>query len=86
MAIEAMGKRLIIKRVESEKRTSSGIVLTYDHTQSPRAEVVSVGDAVEIAVKTGDHIIPDWNKVAHTKHENQDYFIIDQSDILGRYV
>jgi co-chaperonin GroES (HSP10) len=86
MSIEAMGTRLVIKRVETEKKTSSGIVLQYDHTQSPRAEVVSKGNKVDINVDTGDNIIPDWNRVAHTKHENQDFFIIDQADILGRYI
>lgn len=84
--IEAIGKRLVIERVETEKRTSGGIVLQYDHTQSPRARVVSIGDEVSIRVTVGEEIVPDWNKVAHTKHENRDYFIIDQSDIFGRYV
>jgi len=86
MSIEAMGKRLVIKRVETEKKTSSGIVLSYDHTQSPIAEVVSKGDAVDINLNVGDRVIADWNRVAHTKHENQDFFIIDQADILGRYI
>jgi co-chaperonin GroES (HSP10) len=83
--IEAIGKRLVIERVETEKRTATGIVLQYDHTQSPRARIVSVGDEVTIQVAVGEEIVPDWNKVAHTKHENRDYFIIDQTDIFGRY-
>ena len=83
--IEAIGKRLVIERVEQEKTTAGGIVLQYDHTQSPRARVVSVGDEVTIRVAPGDQIVPDWNKVAHTKYENRDYFIIDQVDIFGRY-
>ena len=83
--IEAIGKRLVIERVETEKKTATGIVLQYDHTQSPRAKIVSVGDEVTIRVAVGEEIVPDWNKVAHTKHENRDYFIIDQTDIFGRY-
>ena len=83
--IEAIGRRLIIERVETEKKTTSGIVLQYDHTQSPRARVVSIGDEVTIRVTTGDEIVPDWNKVMHTKYNNRDYFIIDQADIFGRY-
>jgi co-chaperonin GroES (HSP10) len=83
--IEAIGKRLIIERVETEKKTTSGIVLQYDHTQSPRARVVSIGDEVTIKVATGEEVVPDWNKVMHTKFENRDYFVIDQTDIYGRY-
>ena len=83
--IEAIGKRLVIEQVETEKKTTGGIVLQYDHTQSPRARVVSIGDEVTIRVAVGEEIVPDWNKVAHTKHENRDYFIIDQLDIFGRY-
>jgi len=83
--IEAIGKRLIIERVETEKKTTSGIVLQYDHTQSPRARVVSIGDEVTIKVAVGEEVVPDWNKVMHTKFENRDYFVIDQTDIYGRY-
>ena len=83
--IEAIGRRLIIERVETEKRTATGIVLQYDHTQSPRARVVSIGDEVTIRVTAGEEVIPDWNKVMHTKHDNRDYFVIDQTDIYGRY-
>jgi co-chaperonin GroES (HSP10) len=83
--IEAIGKRLIIERVETEKKTTSGIVLQYDPTQSPRARVVSVGDEVTIKIAVGEEVVPDWNKVMHTKHENRDYFVIDQTDIYGRY-
>jgi co-chaperonin GroES (HSP10) len=83
--IEAIGKRLIIERVETEKKTTSGIVLQYDHTQSPRARVVSVGDDVTIRIAVGAEIVPDWNKVMHTKYDNRDYYVIDQNDIYGRY-
>jgi len=83
--IEAIGRRLIIERVETEKKTTSGIVLQYDHTQSPRARVVSIGDEVTIKVAIGEEVVPDWNKVMHTKFENRDYFVIDQTDIYGRY-
>lgn len=83
--IEAIGKRIIIERVETEKRTATGIVLQFDHTQSPRARVVSIGDEVTIKVSVGEEVVPDWNKVMHTKHNNRDYFVIDQTDIYGRY-
>jgi co-chaperonin GroES (HSP10) len=83
--IEAIGKRLIIERVETEKKTTSGIVLQYDHTQSPRARVVSIGDEVTIKIAVGEEVVPDWNKVMHTKHDNRDYFVIDQNEIYGRY-
>ena len=83
--IEAIGRRLIIERVETEKKTTSGIVLQYDHTQSPRARVVSIGDEVTIKIAVGEEVVPDWNKVMHTKHDNRDYFVIDQNEIYGRY-
>jgi len=83
--IEAIGKRIIIERVETEKRTATGIVLQFDHTQSPRARVVSIGDEVTIKIAVDEEVVPDWNKVMHTKHNNRDYFVIDQTDIYGRY-
>jgi chaperonin GroES len=84
--IEAIGQRLIIERVETEKKTATGIVLQFDHTQSPRARVVSIGNEVTIKIAVGEEVIPDWNKVMHTKHDNRDYFVIDQTDIYGRYL
>ena len=83
--IEAIGKRIIIERVETEKKTATGIVLQFDHTQSPRARVVSIGDEVTIKIAVDEEVVPDWNKVMHTKHNNRDYFVIDQTDIYGRY-
>ena len=59
--------------------------LQYDHRQSPRARVVSVGDEVSIRIAPNDEVVPDWNKVMHTKYNNRDYFVIDQADIYGRY-
>jgi len=83
--IEAIGTRLIVEQVKTEKKTSTGIILQHDHTQSPRARVVSIGDGVTAKVSQGEEIIIDWNKVMHTKLDNRDYFVVDQSDVFGRY-
>ena len=59
MNIKPLSDRIVIKRLEGIKETSSGIVLK--RTEEPdRAEVLSVGpDVDEVAV--GDIVLLDWN-------------------------
>ncbi len=91
MTIKPLADRVVIKNVESEETTKSGIVLPGSAKEKPQmAEVCAVGpggnvDGKEITmhVKKGDKVI--YSKYAGTevKMDAQEYIIVRQSDILA---
>ncbi|MGI6696395.1 MAG: co-chaperone GroES [Christensenellales bacterium] len=91
MNVKPLGDRVVIKNVESEETTKSGIILTGTAKEKPQvAEVIAVGpggnvDGKEITmhVKPGEKVI--YSKYAGTevKIDGQELIIVRQSDILA---
>ncbi|WP_373599886.1 co-chaperone GroES [Paraclostridium bifermentans] len=91
MKIRPLADRVVIKKVEAEERTASGIVLPGAAKEQPQmAEVVEVGPGgivdgkeVKMELKVGDKVI--FSKYAGTevKLEGQEYIILKQNDILA---
>ncbi len=91
MNVKPLGDRVVIKNVEIEETTKSGILLTGAAKEKPQmAEVLAVGpgglvDGKEITmnVKVGDKVI--YSKYAGTevKIDGQELIIVRQSDILA---
>ena len=91
MNIKPLGDRVVIKNVEAEETTRSGIVLPGSAMEKPQmAEVLAVGpggnvDGKEITmqVKPGDKVI--YSKYAgnEIKLDGKELIIVRQSDILG---
>ena len=91
MNVKPLGDRVVIKNVEMEETTKSGIVLTGAAKEKPQmAEVLAVGpggmvDGKEVVmnVKPGDKVI--YSKYAGTevKIDGQEIIIVRQSDILA---
>ncbi|GMQ56453.1 co-chaperone GroES [Vallitalea sediminicola] len=91
MKLVPLGDRVVIKQLEAEQVTKSGIVLPTGAKEKPQeAEVVAVGPGgmvegkeVKMEVKVGDKII--YSKYAGTevKLDENDYIIVKQSDILA---
>jgi len=49
MAIKPLGDRVVIKRLEAEEKTKSGIVLTSASKEKPQeAEVIAVGSGLVV--------------------------------------
>ena len=91
MNIKPLGDRVVIKKLEAESTTKSGIVLTGTAKEQPQeAEVMAVGPGavvdgkrVEMEVKFGDKIL--YSKYAGTdvKVSGEEYIILRQDDILA---
>ncbi|MBO1264650.1 co-chaperone GroES [Proteiniclasticum sp. SCR006] len=89
--IRPLGDRVVLKRLEAEETTKSGIVLTGSSKEKPQeAEVIAVGpggfvegNKVEMEVKIGDKVL--FSKYAGTevKHEGEEVIVVRQSDILA---
>lgn len=91
MKIRPLGERVVIKRLEAEETTKSGIVLPGAAKEKPQmAEVIAVGPGgmvngkeVKMEVKVGDKVIFSKYSGNEVKFEGQEYTILNQSDILG---
>ncbi len=91
MKLVPLGDRVVLKQLEAETTTKSGIVLPGQEKEKPQqAEVVAVGPGgvidgkeVKMEVKVGDQVI--YSKYAGTevKLEDEKYVIVRQSDILA---
>ena len=91
MNIKPLADRVVIKMVEAEEKTASGIILTGSAKEKPQvAEVVAVGpggivDGKEVVmeVKVGDRVITSKYAGTEVKYEGEEYTILSQSDILA---
>jgi len=91
MNIKPLGDRVVIKRLEAEEKTKSGIVLPGSAKEQPQmAEVMAVGPGgivdgkeIKMEVKVGDKVI--FSKYAGTevKYDGVEYTILKQNDILA---
>ena len=91
MKLVPLGDRVVIKQLEAEETTKSGIVLPTQAKEKPQqAEVVAVGPGgivdgkeVQMQVKVGDKVI--YSKYAGTevKLEDQELIVVRQNDILA---
>ena len=87
-----LGERLVIKPLEQEETTSSGLFLPDTAREKPQeGEIVAVGDGrmtdegkrIPMEVKVGDKVI--YSKYAGTEYKDgdQEYLILRESDILA---
>ena len=91
MNIKPLGDRVVIKKVEAEVTTKSGIVLTGAAKERPQeAQVVAVGPGamsdgkrVEMEVKVGDKVLYSKYSGTEVKVEGNEYTILKQDDILA---
>ena len=91
MNIKPLGDRVVIKRLEAEEKTKSGIVLPNQAKEQPQmAEVIAVGPGgvvdgkeIKMEVSVGDIVI--FSKYAGTeiKYDGEEYTILSQRDILA---
>lgn len=92
MTIKPLGDRVVIKMVETEETTKSGIVLPGSAKEKPQyAEVVAVGpgglvDGKEITmeVKVGDKVLLSKYAGTEVKLDGVEYTILRQSEILAK--
>jgi chaperonin GroES len=91
MKLVPLGDRVVLKQLEAEQTTKSGIVLPGQEKEKPQqAEVIAVGPGgvvdgkeIKMEVKAGDKVI--YSKYAGTEVsvDGKDYLIMKQSDILA---
>jgi len=91
MTIKPLADRVVIKMVEAEETTKSGIILTGSAKEKPEvAEVIAVGPGgmvdgkeVKMLVNVGDKVLTSKYAGTEVKVDGTQYTIVRQSDILA---
>ena len=91
MNLKPLGDRVVLKHLEPEEKTKSGILLPGQAKEKPQeAEVIAVGPGstvdgklVPMEVKVGDIVIYSKYSGTDVKMDNEEYVIVKQSDILA---
>ena len=85
MKFKPLGERALVRIVEREETTASGIVLPDTAKEKPQtAEVVAVGQFEDgVQVSEGDVIVFAKYSGTEINLEGDDYMILDADDILG---
>ena len=89
--LKPLSDRVVIKMLEKEETTKSGIILAPNAQEKPQiAEVVEVGPGKEVdgklekmLVKKGDKVVVNKYAGTEVKYEGEDYTIVRQDDILA---
>ena len=69
MKLAPLGDKVVLKQVEAQETTKSGIV---------------VGDTkIEMVVKEGDHVLYSKYGAMEVKYDGEEYLIMRQNDILA---
>ena len=91
MKLVPLGDRVVLKQLEAEETTKSGIVLPGQAQEKPQqAEVIAVGPGgvvdgkeVKMEVATGNKVIYSKYAGPEVKLDGEEYIIVKQSDILA---
>ncbi len=92
MNIKPLSDRVVVRLVEAEEKTKTGIFLTASAQEKPQvAEVVAVGPGarddngklIPMEVKVGDKVITGKYSGTEVKMDGTEYTIVKQGDILA---
>lgn len=92
MNIRPLADRVVLKRLEAEETTKSGIVLAGSAKEKPQeAEVIAVGPGgvtsdgkeIKMEVKIGDKVLISKYSGTEVKINKEEYIIVKQEDILA---
>ncbi len=87
MKLVPLADRVVLKQLEAETKTQSGIILTSSAQEKPQeAEVVAVGPGtaeVKMEVVVGQKVIYAKYSGTNVKMGDDEYIIVKQDDILA---
>lgn len=90
MNLKPIGERVVIKKLEAEKKTESGIVLPESAQEKPQyAEVVAISKDIlndedkKDSLKVGDKVIYSQYAGTDVKIEDKDFVVIAYKDVLA---
>lgn len=94
MTIKPLADRVVLKMLEAEETTKSGIILSSKSQEKPEiAEIIAVGpggvvdgNVVKMEVSVGDKVLTSKYAGTEVKVDGEEYKIVSQSDILAKVI
>jgi chaperonin GroES len=91
MKLKPLGNRVVIKALEAEQTTASGIVIPDSAKEKPaQGEIVAIGSGkvkngikIPMEVKVGDRVLYSKYGPQEVKIDNEKYLILSEDDILA---
>lgn len=92
MKMRPLHDRVLIKRIESEEKTKSGIIIPDTVKEKPQeGEVISIGTGIRhengtiipLDVKVGDRVLFGKWSGTEIKIDGEDFLVMKESDIMG---
>ena len=92
MKFRPLHDRVVVRRIEADERTKSGIIIPDSAKEKPaEGEVIAVGQGgrdeagklIPIDIKVGDHILFGKWSGTEVKIDGEDLIIMKESDVLG---
>lgn len=83
--IQPLGTRVLIKPLEQDTKTASGLFLPESAKEKPQTgEVVAIGDDENIKLKPKDKVLFAKYSGTEFKFDGVDYLLFEASDVLAR--
>ena len=91
MKLIPLGDKVVLKQVEAEETTASGIILSAKTQEKPLEGIVIAvgpggmvdGKEVNMQVKEGDKVIYQKYSTTEVKVDGEEYLMVKQNDILA---
>ena len=92
MSIKPMGDRIVVKPIEGEDKTKSGIVLPDTAKEKPQqgkveavgpGRILDSGERAAMDVKVGDTVLYAKYGGTEFKHEGAEYLVLSERDVLA---
>jgi chaperonin GroES len=84
MNIQPLGLRVLVRPIEQEAKTASGLILPDSAKEKPQiGEVIAIGSDEEIVVKVGQKVLFPKYTGTEIKIEGVEHIIMEDGDLLA---
>jgi chaperonin GroES len=85
--IQPMGTRVLIKPLEQESKTSSGLLLPETAKEKPQTGlVVAIGEDEEVKLKVNDKVLLAKYSGTEFKMDGNEYLLLEANDVLAKFL
>lgn len=85
--IQPLGTRVLIKPLEQESKTASGLYIPETAKEKPQTGlVIAVGDSEEVCLKVNDKVLFPKYSGTEFKIDGQEYLLMECSDVLAKFL
>ena len=85
--LQPLGNRVLIKPLEQEGKTASGLLLPETAKEKPQTGlVVAIGDDEDIKMKVNDKVLFAKYSGTEFKMDGSDYLLLEATDVLARFL